>query len=41
MGNNQSEINKKPYRWFEFKPYKLEQNSEETDQYYYNSLINK
>ena len=39
MGNNQSEINKKPFRWFEFKPYKLEQNSEETDQYYYNSLI--
>ena len=39
MGNNQSEINKKPYRWFEFKPYKIENNSNDPDQSYYNSLI--
>ena len=39
MGNNQSEINKKPYRWFEFKPYKLNKDEDDPDQTYYNSLI--
>ena len=37
MGNNESEINKKPYRWFEFKPYNIKEN-EDQNQYYYNSL---
>ena len=42
MGNNQSEINKKPFRWFEFKPYKVQENKDNPDQSYYNSLtINK
>lgn len=39
MGNNQTEINKKPYRWFEFKPYKLNKDSNNPDQSYYNSII--
>ena len=39
MGNNQSEINKKPYRWFEFKPYKLPKDEDDPDFDYYNSLI--
>ena len=42
MGSNQSEINKKPYRWFEFKPYKAQEKTDDPNQTYYNSLtINK
>ena len=42
MGNKQTEVNKKPFRWFEFKPYKLKENTDDPNQSYYNSLtINK
>ena len=42
MGNNQTEINKKPFRWFEFKPYINNENTDDSNQSYYNSLtINK
>ena len=42
MGNKQTEINKKPFRWFEFKPYQIKENTDDPNQSYYNSLtINK
>ena len=40
MGNNQSEENKKPFRWFEYKSYNInDDNNNENNLSYYNNLI--
>ena len=41
MGNNESEIIKKPYRWFEFKPYKIKETDDSNQSYYDSLIINK